>query len=633
MKVSIKHSFKQSVLALLALLLAACGGGGGGSDNGNGGGGVDGNSAPIANAGPDQVARSQSEVILSGRNSHDSNGPISAFDLVRTGGPDLSNENLIRETLSTWKFLVPKVFQETTWEFEIRATDGEGATGADRVSVTALPVQDPNRFLTFLSVPTTFKVVAATSNSNQIQGADIDFTIAVQTIATYTAQDGTQHNVTLSTNTTGGTWLGTAGSAGPDCGAFNNPRFEFNIPSLDIDDLPNVNKALRDEVTVNVTASLDSVSVVDTSLCILDSQNDVIRQGKEAIGGLNSQFTIPLQELLAAAGQENLDTTAAYYKAIDPDNAKKTLSNWLLVNGFTGNTENFDNGGPAEATYVNGFDLGFGRHMFMRKEPVTGNVAAYVINHPNLDSVVERTNVLATVAMEYSPHPSGGQPYTKFYTFVPNPFTGQDERVSSFDFDGRGEKYFPGICTTCHGGGPKTLIDDPQNPGSRIYPDNGNVGASFLPWDVDTLFFSDEQFGNRDRNRPAATGMSLADQQDEFKNFNSAVLVTGPAQAVRDLVEGWYGGPGLPSDTFKADFVPEGWQSGINGNPDSSDNLYLDVVGPHCRSCHTVRADSGTPPFVTYSQFIDSDIRRRVFEEGSMPLARLTMDNFWTIPG
>jgi len=93
----------------------------------------------------------------------------------------------------------------------------------------------------------------------------------------------------------------------------------------------------------------------------------------------------------------------------------------------------------------------------------------------------------------------------------------------------------------------------------------------------------------------------------------------GSLDGTIDLVEGWYGGTGLPGD-FDGDYVPSSWSG--------QSTLYLDVVSKSCRACHLQQIDSD---FTTFTDFNDNSgsIEEHVFREGSMPNALKTYQDFW----
>lgn len=601
----------------------------------------DSNSVPIADGGPNQVVRSQAEVILSGRNSTDTDGVLQSFQWKQIDGPAVA---LIKASNSTAKFTVPRLYTATTLEFELSVTDDKSATGTTRVKVFAQPPADADRFLTFLDVPGMFKVVAATTNASSSQAAGQAFSVNVETRIDYTVYvDGApQPRTKTTTQTAIGAWPAT-GSGGENKDDYRNLWYTFDLPKVNLEDL---RRDLADnerlygternalQVTANITLSAGGLA---TYLYVLDQAGNIINQKagtpvatlsfSSSDSSLNSLYAQQSSLGVAIADAESQRAAAAYNKALDVNDKKTTLSAWKTVNGFV-------DGDPStvEATYINGFDLGFARRMFMRKDSL-GNVYAYVINAPNLEAAASNVNIIAAVTMEYSPAdgalPGDTNKFTKFYTFVPNAVTGEMDRVLSMDFDGRGEKYQPGTCAICHGGRPA----QPDSNGN--YPNSGNIGAYFLPFDVSSFYFSDADFEQRvRRTQPNAV------QSEAFRRFNEMVLLTNPTQAVRELIHGWYGSNDLVSNmlpsgaTFKADFVPAGWRPGTSGGNPTADKaedaskLYRQVVGPFCRACHTQRPEAS---FATYDDFMNAKnrITDRVFDHGVMPLARHTMDDFW----
>jgi len=320
---------------------------------------------------------------------------------------------------------------------------------------------------------------------------------------------------------------------------------------------------------------------------------------------------------------EDRNSAVAYYATIDPNDRRLTLDDWLVVNGF-------DTGATASAVYVNDADLGFGRNMYVKTHP-DGRVASYVVNHGDatipspanptadpVDGTAEEKivnihngqNVIATVAMEYGPPDADpGAPYfTTFYAYAPD-----GTRIELADLDGRGAKAIPGACNVCHGGSPRPVLAD-----GRV-PSRGDTGAGFLPWDLDTFSFSDTLYGG-------LPIYSRASQESDFKALNAAVLLTNPNATTQEIVEGWYGGAGLPAATFDGNVVPAGWTG--------HEAAYREVFAPNCRNCHMTR--SPALAFQTYGEFAALQARAShlVFDRSIMPLARRTYDRFWTsFPG
>ncbi len=319
------------------------------------------------------------------------------------------------------------------------------------------------------------------------------------------------------------------------------------------------------------------------------------------------------------AAPQHLESEAsarAYYKAIDPTGTRTSLSAWKTANGFAAD-------GTPDAIYVNDVDLGFARRMFVRNR-ANGRVAAYVENFaddspapdPTDGSAEEKIanahaqrNLLATVAMEYN-CPTGAicpQKFTMFYAFGPD-----GERLNKIDLDGRGAKYIPGACVVCHGGNTRPLANTGAPDSVGEYTLNGNLGSSFLPWDLDALEFSDEEIDGVVRYSRAA-------QEASLKALNQRILATEPPTAVRELVNGWYAGN---SATFLGEFTPSAWAA----DPDT----YHNVVAGNCRACHITR--SPALAFDRYQGWLDLFDRTRdlVYRRGVMPLALRTYDKFWT---
>jgi hypothetical protein len=228
---------------------------------------------------------------------------------------------------------------------------------------------------------------------------------------------------------------------------------------------------------------------------------------------------------------------------------KTTLERFKTQNGFTSD--------QASAVYFNANDLGFGRSMHMWKSG--GNTFFYVTNYQNVEAARLAQGAIATVAMEYSPSPLGGQPYTKFYVF-----NNAGARVNNANLDNTNQKFTPRLCIICHAG---TYV-------APTGTNAGNMGSRFIGFDLASYGYSgfDPSF-------------SRASQEEAFRALNQAVLEnTNPSNAQQELINGWYGGPGgvdTPGKTQTDGFVPTGWAS--------QPTLYTDVVRTSCRTCHVNR--------------------------------------------
>jgi hypothetical protein len=320
---------------------------------------------------------------------------------------------------------------------------------------------------------------------------------------------------------------------------------------------------------------------------------------QESLGLPNSNF------LVGQLQQDTEQSAKTYYEVLDPGPfpTRATFADWKEANGF---------GTPADAEasaiYMTHTDLGFGRHMHMRRKG--RRVAFYVDNYPTIEDTIAGTRFFATVAMEWSPGPNGREtdPYfTQFYVF-----NKRGERITDPILDDHGPKQNPAVCLVCHGG----------NTTDPAYANGGKLGARFIPFDLDAEEFVD---------RP---GYRRADQEAAFKAFNEAVAVTWQGAAaeyppadpppVPELVDKWYGGAGHPSPTFLSDATPDGW----NGTLEARD-LYHKVFARSCQTCHAQR--EATRNFSTYAKFFAAKalIEQRVFEEGAMPLSQRGALNFW----
>ncbi len=477
-----------------------------------------------------------------------------------------------------------------------------------------------------------------------------------------------------------GSWLPSSQPT-TDQGAvdFRNPLLEFPIPAIDQDivtrrfqqGLPGsapdmADPGFIDDASLALTIRLAATSATSTAtLYVLDANDQVVAQGSNGGSGAAVDVAVSaaaLEELrIAGGGLENKDTAQSYYDAIDPQRAKLTLRQWLIANCFDPAARDY--AADSHALYVNDFDLGFGRDMYFRTTRpagctsstfAAGDMASIVINYPTLEAAAKKIGPIIAVGMEYEAvdanHSAPG--LVTFYAFAPDEGTGEFRRVKSANFDGRGEKYLPGACTTCHGGRPRA----PQPNRLLTYASaaDAQVGATFMPWDLESFLFSDtdSNFPRDPSNAALRDSLTRSQQEAQLKRLNLAAYSTygsgsGPAFACHasfagpcQLIEMWYGGAGTPSANFRDRQVAPGWQPG-GANPDTADDIYLDVFARNCRACHTQRViplnATSDPQFLTYGEFTQTivpawrdQVVEQVFRVGGMPAARLTMDRFWT---
>lgn len=234
------------------------------------------------------------------------------------------------------------------------------------------------------------------------------------------------------------------------------------------------------------------------------------------------------------------------------------------------------------ATYINKVDLNLARV----QESITygpNKTAGVVCNHlgppgntpdqllnPSqadidaaVDNAVNNKNLVACVAMDYtvSTGVNGNQPFIRFLIFGPS-----GELLPSVNLDGRREKFVPGTCVVCHGG----------DHYAGKFPEDGsgfaNVGGHFLPYDVGNFEFS---------SKP---GLTEADQELALFHLNQNVLNSGPTQAERDLIAGWYAG----GTTLDKNFTPASWLA--TGDATAID-FYRKVLARSCRTCHVAMVE------------------------------------------
>ncbi len=346
----------------------------------------------------------------------------------------------------------------------------------------------------------------------------------------------------------------------------------------------------------------------------------------------------------------------AYYAAIDPANAKDTLAKWKAANGF-GNSAT---GSEVQAVFGDIRDLGYGRYVTGRKNS-DGTIAILVDNYLvwtaagygysslNLDAAVARDQrwYIGTNAIEFSPGPSGGAPFAKYFNF--DPVSGA--RMLAADLDGRGIKAMPGICIGCHGG-----RGDPLTPadvsGKQLFPVVGDP-ASGVRGDVKGKlhFLEPDTFGFS--TLPSYTRTS---QEAAIKTLNKWVLCTYPLPlaasgvpvthaedtcrtpapldewqgGAADVLKAAYGGDGMPNASYADTYVPASWVAA------GQTSLYQNVVQPACRMCHILRgtgqqSDIDFSTFATFQSAAD-EIKAHMIDRGSMPMTKVLYGRHWATP-
>ena len=343
----------------------------------------------------------------------------------------------------------------------------------------------------------------------------------------------------------------------------------------------------------------------------------------------------------------------AYYAAIDPTNARDTLDKWKAANGFGSGT-----GTEVMVVFGDTRDLGYGRRMTGRQN-ADGTIAVMVENFLvesnagytyttlNLDAAVARDTRwhIGTNAIEFSPGPSGGASFVKFFTFD----AGTGARSLTANMDGRGPKAMPGPCATCHGGRADPLTP-PDASGRQLFAlvrntttlNRGDIRAHMHPLEVDTFDF------------PTSGPFIRANQEAALKTINRFVLctypLTAPSSSPEDacrpainangnewggtaaaIIKNAYGGAGLPSATFSDTYLPASWLAG------GQTSLYQGTLVPACRTCHIVRgtvtqSDIDFDALTAFQGYADR-VKALVFDRGNMPLAKLVYDRFHASTG
>ncbi len=688
-----KNKLTNTILAtLISVLMMACGSN---SDVGN-----QTDLPPIAKGiaigvGANNQVREGQEFILSGKDSDGVDSPLFQFNWSVSSQvtPALQLKEL---SVNAVAVTAPKVTAPTELSFSLEVVDANGGTATDTVTVTVVPGRDKNKFLSYDAISDaelqTYQVtlqpqanIVVDESNNQI-----DFNISAsvsypdrQATCRFDGYDSSglvclnylnNANVPLEQ----GNQSIQAEWNVDDRGHATDTTIELQLPEFilsqfkqslldagaDREQLLDTWKA--DDIEIFLDYTLDSM--IDATVVVNGVNGGQPVVTTDTTGSETRSYTSPFSltvEQIRNSGAglvESKLTAQQYYDMIDPFQEADTLNKWLVSAGFASENpdgsitlleeglvgENTADSDFAHALYTNNFDLGFGRDMYVRVDD-QGNVYSYVTNYATLEAAAKKISPIATVVMEYTrpAQGDGTEPrFVKFYTYIPDE-SGEQIRATDFDFDGRGQKYMPGVCTACHGGKPKDIAE-------AMGTYSGDIQASFLPWDLDSFLYTDTDPAITDIAEveldPSNLVYSRAAQQEQFRKLNQSVFHIYNSEnnarfdAVTELIggtenaSGWYSEVeceegsrtlGCLEGEFNGEAVPEGWQ-------DNSE-LYLDVVARHCRGCHLVQQGSDEVPalfqMATADDFLAEEhaekVRNLVFQQGSMPLARLTMDRLW----
>lgn len=374
----------------------------------------------------------------------------------------------------------------------------------------------------------------------------------------------------------------------------------------------------------------------------------------ESNDDLTFQFSITDSQI------NSVNYAEQYYRAVDPDSERTTLEAWKSKNGF-------DQGHDVHVIFRDSKDLGYGRDMYARRND-DGSLAFYVNNfvvavgkgNPanygplNLLAATDQNfdYHLGSNAIEFSAidaNDPDSEKILKFFTFSANDEESIQIRITSADLDGRGIKHMPSICLACHGG---TLL--PLN------SDGSFNELSLKSAKLNQLELNSFEF-------MAAGEFSQAEQQAGIKTINQWVRDSYAEMGQRDNKEKgfWdsefpqtianerYGNETFNLENYKSGTVPLGWQQ-TDYRPEGVEDLYLQVVEPHCISCHSLRGYSAGSDslvddvtindqdiklgnainFSSYEKFISYSelITDYVYRRGVMPLSLRNAEKFWQLP-
>ncbi len=372
----------------------------------------------------------------------------------------------------------------------------------------------------------------------------------------------------------------------------------------------------------------------------------------------NTDFLINFS--LHAKQLDSLAYAEQYYKAVDPDNERTTLAGWKQKNGF-------DQGYDIHVIFRDSKDLGYGRDMYGRKND-DGSLAIFVNNFVvkagegdpdnygpmNLFAAVYQDFQyhLGSNAIEFSsldPEDPNSDKILKFFTFTAKDENGEQQRLLSADLDGRGIKHMPSTCLTCHGGNLLPLNSD------NSFNHLSLKSAKLNQLEVNSFEFKDYGYYSQEQQEVGIKQINqwVRDSYNEIGQRSSSESGVWDSSFVEEIANGRYGGETFTDLTYQADSVPVGWQQ-TEFRPEGVENLYLQVIEPHCISCHSLRGynagnDDLVDPvtingetiklgnainFSSYEKFISySDlIIDYVYRRGVMPLSLRNAELFWQPP-
>ena len=414
-----------------------------------------------------------------------------------------------------------KILSAAMMLFVLQACEREdGIVSSD----SAVAVNIPDKFAAYINnnsgLPSgDYTVVVATNGAGE--SGSFSLTIAYD--------DGTEEVYE-------GSWVS---SGGQDQTATSNPSFDISLSEAG-----------------GLSISVDSM--IDSYLYLLRRQpsvdGSVDRTGPVFAENDNADSTtLNAQINIASSNIDSESFGKAYYDTIDPTDAKTTLEDWKVANGYY---EAVAAGRVVEPRFRDTKDLGYGRGMRAWVD-AQGNFFSFVENFQvrtsagneytdlNLDALINdtREHHFGSNAIEYSTYPYGVDPisgdpepcnenstydstpvlgydcrlptgaevkkFNKFFTFDATQGSQTEEdhpneiRLNRVNLDGRGNKAMPGACVYCHGGTVRPLRADGSyrdncydgdidGDGSPCNGLNGDTNAKLQLLEVDSFAFWQE---------------------------------------------------------------------------------------------------------------------------------------------
>ena len=400
---------------------------------------------------------------------------------------------------------------------------------------------------------------------------------------------------------------------------------------------------------LNIEASCDSPCEV----FLIKNTQLIMSQSSEEVSTTAHRVNVSLED----SGISSVAYANAYYKAVDANSERTTLSDWQTKNSF-------DQGFDVHVIFRDSKDLGYGRDMYARKND-DGSLAFYVNNfvvsvgkgNPanygplNLQAATDQNfdYHLGSNAIEFSPvdeNDANSDFVLKFFTFTAKDQNGEQQRITSADLDGRGTKHMPTMCLACHGG---NML--PLNPDGS-FNTLSLKSAKLNQLEADSFEFLEAGEFSLDEQQAGMKTINewVRDSFDEFATRDQTEKGYWHEDFAKSIAEYRYGGSDFNATEFIESGIPAGWQQ-TTYRPEGVETLYKKVVEPHCISCHSLRGyNAGNDVdldstlingqavylgnainFSSYEKFISyADlITDYVYRRGVMPLSLRNYESFW----